>query len=467
MKLKRLVSVLLVSIMVISLTACSGKSEATDSENNGSSKTESTADGGDKKDVTEIRFTEWDGGDTLAVYEEIAEKFNQSQSKIHVTVMNIPDEYDTKITTMVAGNDVPEVCLLDASTLMYTYAEDGIVLNMQEFINKDSNFDKNSMLDQFKYMLTSDYMAGYGIGSENITMFYNPALFQKYGVEEPPASYKDAWDWDTFVHVAQQLTIDKNGKNALDPDFDPDNIKTYGVTISKWWAGIMPFLYSEGGDYLNSDGTAIGYTSEEGLDVLQKLADLTYVYHVAPTPTASETMPGASEALTTNKVAMTFDGQWTNATLMADGVNYNVAALPKMGAEAQTTMTYGGISIMNTDKADAAWEFVKYILSKGACEPLYKSGLWLPTNANEYTDEYIKSFITDKHPKNYYESIVAPMMDGTAKRPVAATIKNFNKINDIINPALDELWAGEMTAKEAMAAIEDQANAEVKGYLGK
>ena len=41
-------------------------------------------------DVTEIRFTEWDGGDTLAVYEEIAEKFNESHPDIHVTVMNVP-----------------------------------------------------------------------------------------------------------------------------------------------------------------------------------------------------------------------------------------------------------------------------------------------------------------------------------------------------------------------------------------
>lgn len=466
MKMKRLVSVLLISLLVFSAAACSAKTEQTDNKTTGKTTEDGAAAGGDSEEVTEIRFTEWDGGDTLAVYEEIAEKFNQSQSKIHVTVMNIPDEYDTKITTMVAGNDIPEVCMLDAASLMYTYAEEGIVMNMQDFINKDTSFDKASMLDQFKYMLTSDYMAGYGIGSENITMFYNPSLFQKYGVQEPPASYKDAWDWDTFVHVAQQLTIDKEGRNALDPAFDPENIETYGVTISKWWAGFMPFLYSEGGDYLNEDGTSIGYASEQGLDVLQKLADLTYVYHVAPTPTASETMPGASEALSTNKVAMTFDGQWTNASLMADGVAYNVAALPKMGATAKTTMTFGGISIMNTKKADAAWEFVKYILSTGACEPLYKSGLWLPTNANEYTDEYIKTFITDKHPSNYYDAIVAPMMDGTAERPVVATIKNFNKINDIINPALDLLWSGEMTAADAIASIKDQANAEVQGYLG-
>lgn len=59
------------------------------------------------------------------------------------------------------------------------------------------------------------------------------------------------------------------------------------------------------------------------------------------------------------------------------------------------------------------------------------------------------------------------MMDGTAERPVVATIKNFNKINDIISPALDLLWSGEMTAADAIASIKDQANAEVKGYLGK
>ena len=176
---------------------------------------------------------------------------------------------------------------------------------------------------------------------------------------------------ETFVNVAQQLTIDKNGKNALDPDFDPDNIDVYGVNISKWWAGYMPFLFSEGGDYLTEDGKSIGYATAEGKDVLQKLADLTYVYHVAPTPTASETMPGLSEALATNKVAMSFDGQWSNASLMSDGVEYNVAALPKMGETPATVATYGAIALMNTEKTDAAFEFVKYIMTEvGACEPL-------------------------------------------------------------------------------------------------
>lgn len=465
MKLKKWMAVMLAGATVVSMTGC-GNGGTPSITTNGESqavKTENGANG-----VTEIRFTEWDGGDTLAVYEEIAEKFNAVHPDIHVTVMNIPDEYDTKITAMVAGNDTPEVCMMNSDTLLFPFAEEGIVLNMQEYMEKDENFDLECIGDQFKYMLDKDYMAGYGIGSENICMFYNPSLFEEFGVQEPPASYQDAWDWDTFLNAAQRLTIDKNGKNALDPEFDPENIEVYGVTISKWWAGYIPFLLGKGQDYLTADGTSIGYATEEGKEVLQKLADLTYVYHVAPTPTAGETMPGLSEALATNKVAMSFDGQWSNATLMNDDVKYNVAALPKMGETAKTVATFGAIALMNTEKADAAFEFVKYMLTEvGACEPLFKSGLWLPTNMKEYNEDYIKSFITEKHPKNYYESVVTPMMDGTAGSPVPAYVKNFNKINDIITPALDDLWSGEKSADEAISSVEEEANAQIQGFYGK
>ncbi len=450
------ITIALIGLCLISssMLFANGRSEQT---------TTSTAE---KKPV-EIRFTEWDGGDTLKVYEQIAEKFNETHTDVHVTIMNIPDEYDTKITTMIAGNDVPEICMMNSDTLLFPLAEKGIILNINDYINKDATFDKECIGEQFEYNLSKEYMAGYGIGSENICMFYNPEIFKKYGVSEPPASYDDAWDWDTFVNVAQQLTIDKNGNNALSANFDSEKIVCYGVNFSKWWAMFMPFLYSEGMGYLTDDGTSIGYGTKEGLDVLQKLSDLIYVYHVAPSPIASETMPGLSEAIATNKVAMCFDGQWSNASLMADEINYNVAALPKMGDRATTVATYGAISLMNTEKADAAFEFVKYMLTEvGACEPLFKSGLWLPTNMKEYNDEYINSIITDKHPSNYYETIVKPMVTNTAKTPVTVYVKNFSKINDIISPALDDLWSGEKTAAQAIGSIREKANSEVQGFYG-
>lgn len=425
------------------------------------------ADDGGSDEVVEIRFSEWDGGDTLAVYEQIAEEFNATHPNIKVTVMNIPEEYGTKITAMVAGGTAPEAAMMNSDTLLFPFAEEGHILNLQEYIDNDDSFDEEALGDQFKYMLTEDFMAGYGIGSENVNLFYNPKLFEEHGVDLPPASYEDAWDWDTFVENAKKLTIDKNGYNATEAEFDPENIDVYGVTFGKWWVIYMPFIFSLGGDYLSEDGTTIGYAEEAGIQALQNLADLIYVHHVSPTPIATETMPGLSEALATNKVAMNINGQWSNATLMYDDVEYDVAALPKMGDEAATVMTYGAISLMNTDKADAAFEFIKYLITEvGAADPLFKSGLWLPTNMHEYTEEYTREFITDKHPSNYFESIVTPQIDGTARVPITQYVKNFSKIDDVITPALDDLWSGEKTAQEVIDSIKDDANAQVQGFYG-
>ena len=58
-------------------------------------------------------------------------------------------------------------------------------------------------------------------------------------------------------------------------------------------------------------------------------------------------------------------------------------------------------------------------------------------------------------------------MDGTARTPITAYVKNFNKINDVISPALDDLWSGEKTADEAISSIEADANAQVQGFYGK
>ncbi|HJC56769.1 MAG TPA: sugar ABC transporter substrate-binding protein [Candidatus Eisenbergiella intestinipullorum] len=477
MKRNRVIGFCLAGAMGVSLLGCSGNETAggtaasagteASAETAGEVKPSEEADSSSGTgEVTEIRFTEWDGGETLALYEEIAEKFNAEHPDIHVTVMNIPSsEYDTKITAMIAGNDTPEICYMESGTILYPLAEEGVILNLQEYIDNDPEFDKDCLMEELTYRMSDDFVVAYGAGAENMCMFYNPSLFEEYGVEEPPASYEDAWDWDTFVKNAQLLTIDSEGRNALDPAFDPENIEIYGVNLSQWWGGYMPFMYSVGCDYLNEDGTSIGYATEEGIEVFQRLQDLIYKYHVAPTPTVSSSMPGLSEILATNKVAMSFSGQWDNATLMEDEVVYNVAAFPKMGEEAKTIITCAGISLMNTEKADAAWEFMKYLFTEvGANEPLYKSALWLPNNKKEYNDEYMKSCITDKHPSNYYETCVKPMLDGTAEPPVTARVKNFSKINDIITPALDQLWSGEKTAREVLEGVKEAADAQVQGY---
>lgn len=420
------------------------------------------------EEVVELRLTQWEGGETLAIYEAFAEKFNAEHPNIHLTIENIPEEYDTKLMAMFAAGNPPELGMMESATLLMPWAEEGIVLNLQDFIDNDPDFNVESMGEQFTYRLSDDYIAGYGMGIEDVCMFYDPFLFEKYGVEEPPAKYSEAWDWETFVHNAQLLTIDKNGKNALDPEFDPENIDVYGISFGRWWVVYMPFLHSiDDTHFITEEGT-VGYATEAGRIAFQNLQDLIYKYHVAPTPVASETLPGTTEQIAAHKAAMVIDGQWYNATLMLEDIDYNVAALPKMGDNARTIRTCSALSIFDTEKKDAAWEVVKAIISDvGMCEALHQSGLWMPHNMLEYTDEYLQGMLTDKHPSNYYDAIIAPVLDGTAGPTPTMYTKNFSVINSILDPALDDLWSGEKTADEVMDGIEAEANSEVQGFYGK
>ena len=51
-------------------------------------------------------------------------------------------------------------------------------------------------------------------------IYYNKKIFDEAGVPYPPTKWTEAWTWDEFVNVAKKLTKDKNGNNALSPNFD-------------------------------------------------------------------------------------------------------------------------------------------------------------------------------------------------------------------------------------------------------
>lgn len=412
-------------------------------------------------DRIEIRFANWDGGDTLIAYNEIADAFNASQDKYRATILNFPEEYSTKVTAMVAAGDTPEFCMLDATDILYPLYEQGHILEMQQLIANDPTYDDSEMVPILRAWYGKDEQVGYAAGAEDVICFYNPYLFDKYGVEYPSSNWAEAWDWDTFLNNAKTLTIDVNGNNAHSPDFDPTQIEIYGVNPSVWWATWMPIVKSNGGDFLNPEGTEFAMNSPEAVEAMQKIADLMNVHHVAPSPTAFQM--GTVEALAANKVAMVWDGQWTNCTLMAEEVEYGVASMPYLKTP-KTVCTYGVLCVMNTPNWEGAWEFFKFIAATGAASPLERDGLWLPTTTTGFGEEYFQSIVTENHPENFYEAVCKPMIDGTADPMPSTHVANFKKMLDIFNPALDTVWLGETTYEEAVASVYDQCNALVQGW---
>ena len=64
-------------------------------------------------------------------------------------------------------------------------------------------------------------------------IFYNQDLFEEAGLPLPPTKVGDLydgkpWDLDALRTLAMKLTVDKNGKDATEAGFDPDNIEQWG-----------------------------------------------------------------------------------------------------------------------------------------------------------------------------------------------------------------------------------------------
>jgi multiple sugar transport system substrate-binding protein len=414
---------------------------------------------------TKVRFTEWDGGDTLEAYWGMADSFNKKQDKIEVEIINIPTDYDTKMMAMISAGDIPELPFMEVASIMYPLADEGYIVNLLDIFKADPGFDTTKLFDSLAYWRDANFLAGYGPGVETFGVFCNTELFSKYNVPVPNVTYAQGWTWDTFLNTAQRLTIDNKGNNALSPNFDPNNIVTYGVTFGKWYGTYWALYNTTGGPYLGRNNTQYGLFTPEGIDTMQKFADLIYKYHVAPTPTQSDILPGMSEAFLSGKVAMALgEGQWTNASLMIDGVNYDVAPMPRI-KQAGSTFTASAICVMNTPYKEAAWEFFKFILTPGGIKPLEQSGLWMPNTKSELEPSYLNTIITSRHPKNQYdEAFYSSLIDEICGRPMSEVIKNFNQVQAEFAAMLDPLWMGEKTYQQLVNENEVRINALVQGF---
>jgi len=419
---------------------------------------------GSKENIT-LRMTVWGSPEEVAPYKKAIQKFEAKYTNIKVDLQHIAADYDTKLTTMVAGNDVPDIAMMESGTIAFPMAEQGKFYNLQEFLDTDSDISPDTLVPNIIYSLEPGNVIGIGPGPESFGLFYNEDIFKEAGISPPPSNIADAWTWDEFVETAKKLTVDTNGKTADQEGFDPKKIKQYGVNVSTWWGVYSNFIYSNGGDFISADGKTFGLNQPEAVEAIQKISDLMNVHHVSPSPVQSKNIPATNVALQTKKVAMTVDGQWASAGLAQSKFNFNVGVMPVL-KEPVTTVVCGMFSIFKSTKhPQETWELLKALLDPEASIDMLTAGTWMPSPKEWYTDPALLAKWTenqDSRPSGYKEAIVDVILTKGHQTPTGY-VKNFNNIMDLVNPALDKVWLGQQTAQEAMDSIAVKAQAQIKG----
>ncbi len=381
------------------------------------------------------------------------DKFTKSTG-IEVEGMIIPSEYETKLTTMIAANDAPDTGYLGPPTA-YKWYDDGKLANIKELFLTDTKTKEEDYIDGV-IVRKGDAIVGLMNNLESYALFYNKDAFAEAGLDAPPTKPEDAWTWEQFVEVAKKLTIDANGNNALSPDFDKDNIAQYGFYMDFWSGPFEALFLRNNTQYFPNQGNVTGINTPAFNEVLQKAADLINVHHVMPSPTTAKSMPAPAVSLQSRRYAIVLDGQWVcNDFAPSEGLNYGIGVIPKMTS---TTAVYSGalgVLFSASKHKQEAWDLLKHITNPESSLELFRDGLWMPNLKAYYTDDDKISMwasLSRARVEGYRDVLVDPIVNDSQVTS-EVYVKNFNDINDILFPALDQVWVGKKTVDEVMAEI--------------
>lgn len=455
-----------VSLSAVStiLAACGSNGGGNSTSNNTGGNSNSGSSNNSGKGTANILFTFWGSPNEKKAVGETADKFNKANSNIKVRTQHIPGDYQTKITTMLAGGNPPDMGYLGGDYTMQ-WGSLGKLVILNDYFRKDPLLKDTTKPSLFKI---KDKIIASQTANEFNLIYYNKDLFDQAKMGYPPSSVKDAWGWDKFLDVAKKLTTDKSGNDATSSKFDPKNIQTYGISPLGGASSQDNLVYSNGGRYVSEDGMKLVINEPKTTEALQLIADLMYKHHVAPSPTASKAFPSANIMMQSRKVAMTFGGQWEVLDYSnTKGLNWGMAVMPVLKKPRITV--FGGATVIfkKTENPDACVEFMKYLSDPQKCA-LFTAGLWMPPYQRYYTDpQWTKKWIEGQkgvYPPEAKNLFTKEYILDDSVQTIDHWVKNFTVISDkALNPSYDKLWNGKATAQEAMDEAVKKSQGLMKG----
>jgi len=353
-----------VAALALTLAACGSDS---DSDSN----TESESDAANPGDLT-AELTWWDTSDATneaPAYDELIAKFNEEYPNVTVKHETVPfDQTQNKFKTAAeSGSGAPDILRAEVAWTP-EFASLGYLYNLDGTAALENNFLETPLSSN----VYEDKTYGVPQVTDTLGLMYNKALFEKAGLdpEAPPAS------WDEVREAAKAL----KSKAGVD-----------GIYINSGGYFLMPFLYGEGANLVDTEAQTITVNSPEavtGIETAQSMVkDGTAVKPVANDPYGT-----MMTLFKEQKVAMIINGPWEVAGISDDpnfGGIENLGVAPVPAGSAGQGAPVGGHNYvvwsgMDDTKAEAAAAFIAF-MSSAESEAFIADELGLlPGNADSY-----------------------------------------------------------------------------------
>jgi multiple sugar transport system substrate-binding protein len=389
---------------------------------------------------------------TLADYEPAIKALDEQHPEWEIKIEQVPQQDRlTKLNAQIASQTLPDVVLIDG-------------LPTQQFIRQGAFADLTPFIEQDSFKLDAFYpdaMAQFAYNGRQwgiVTVaapevvFYNKTMFDAAKMAYPT----DDWTFEDMRVAARKLTLDKDGRNADDPQFDGQNIVQWGWNNSPGYIWTNHFVQPFGADYCaNDDCTELQLTDSKVIEAFQWWADMVQKDRSAlhdPYGGSQTGVPG--DPLIASKAAMGFGGFFTVAQISQQTkLEYDIVQ-PFKGSDGKrytNISTQGYLIAANSQNKEAAWQLIRALN-----QPDFLTNVWgKPGHFIPALREAAPSAINPAQPPKNQQAFIDAMEYAQVLRPyTASAFEVYGKTVDLFKAAL----TGNTPVPEALKQINDTAN---------
>jgi multiple sugar transport system substrate-binding protein len=346
----------------------------------------------------QLRLSAWADVQDAVVYENMVNRWHETQDEYRVTVEQYPGGYYEKIQANFAAGNSADV-LYYQGWQWQAYAENAVLTPLDGYIERDDFGSKFPDTDNYRNNTQwrgETYMTPTDVGA--LVIYYNKDIFDKRGIPHPQAG----WKWEEFQGIIQQLS------------FVEGDTRYYGWAQAGGWNGAygrnVNFMRRNG--YVEWDQVVeprqANWIHEDVISALQFLICDAIANQWSPGP---EVIAGGGVGVDTDRVAMVLEGPWYMPRLWGDlatteaGINFDVVEPPIGDLDQNLSFghVHGHAITAQSAEPDGSWDLIKFVLSDEGQEIIANGGrmcgtpdniekIWGPIASDSYSFENVEAF---------------------------------------------------------------------------
>lgn len=299
------------------------------------------------------------------------------------------------------------------------YVNADLTAAVPDDLYSDSDFSDAAI--QACYVDGTRYAAPLSV--ETTALFYNMDM-----VTEVP---------DTWEELVEEASNDGGVQ------FDATSIY-YDLGFVRACGGYI-FNYKDG----TYDTTDIGLSNDGAIQAYQFIDDLCNKYNLI---TADVTADIARSNFQNGKCAYYIGGPWDIDGFESAGVSFGITEMPTFNGENFVTPVGTQVSFVSnsSEKQDAAWQFIKYLIDNGAVD-MYEAGDRIPAKLSDQNIDAIQN-------NEYTQAFIAQINNG---EPMP-TVSEMGQLWTIHTNNIRSMWSGEQTPEEAAKNMVAQLEEAIK-----